>query len=359
MYKMISTNPFNKTNEELTEANMEDTGQFSFKTNLNLGELLTPANNIYNPFPELEEKELENYEGGDVLSFMDRKDKFIIPRFRDFEPVDNFTDMNVTEIQNDFVRNDALRTQINFLFSPQEGNTPEERAKSQQVNKLLAEIDNFAIQYRLSERQKEQLKTQVLSNHLGEYIQTKSNLERNEIERERAEALSRAKPDGGDDEEPEMPRDPTQMDEDNMRPDAQPLEDEDEEDTGGNSPVPETAGGAAAGTRDPMGAATGSLQGDDLGGTRILNDLQENSTQNPQERIIRIIKGNTLATLQGYVTTYNPNIEGTQGTTKNGRRVMSYLIGILGLGSELSAEEKRDLRKILNYVKSSISVLDT
>lgn len=221
---MYSSNPFNKSIEELTKESMNNTNQFNFASNLNLGELLLPVNNAYNPYPELEEQALKNNEGGENTSFDERQDKFVKPKFSDLEPNKLLMGMNVNELQNDFDRQDAVKSHINFLFNPQEGNTPEERAKSKQINTLLAEIDNFAIQYNLSQRQIEQLKTQVLSNHLGEYIQTKSNIEKSDIETQRQEAMDLAggrRPDRGG-----VVRDPTTMDDNNMRPDAEAIENE-------------------------------------------------------------------------------------------------------------------------------------
>lgn len=342
---MNTTNPFNKTLEELTNENMNDTEQYSFASNLNLGELLAPKYQAYDPYPELEKDALKASQGESVQKFADIKDKFVKPKFTDLEPNQTLIDMNIRELENEFERQDDLKNQANFLFNPQEGNTPEERAKSQRINKLLAEIDNFAIQYNLSQRQKEQLKSQVLSQHLGEYISTKQGIEEADLEKERQEAMDLAR--GRTRNNNPIVRDPETMDDNNMRPDAEGIETIDEGGTGGAA---SGAGEASTATPNPQGTATGAFEAARIAGDRIIRNLNNNEETEPQKSVKMTIETKNIQTLKSYVSNYDPSKDNL-GTTKTGQKFMNYFINTLGLGERLTKQEKKQLRRIIDIVK--------
>lgn len=345
---MNTTNPFNKTLEELTNENMNNENQYSFASNLNLGELLAPKYEAYDPYPELEKDALKASQGESVEKFADIKDKFVKPKFTDLEPNQTLIDMNIRELENDFERQDALKNQANFLFNPQEGNTPEERAKSQRINKLLAEIDNFAIQYNLSERQKEQLKSQVLSQHLGEYISTKQGIEEADLEKERQEAMDLAR--GRTKNNNPIVRDPETMDDNNMRPDAEGMETVEE---GGAAAGP--ASGAGGATTFEGGTETTRETGDPFDATkdidpviRITEQIYRDLMSRAQmSRAKRALQKNSKKKLIEAVKNYNPDVEPNTDI----QILVAVIVNYANVGETINTEERRFLTKIMKNLK--------
>ena len=218
-------NPFNLSDEELLEYAMNPDKSAPIQTaELHKHSLLGVAYTPYNPDIDMNKEYMETFKGAKVPEF-DEKLKFKPPRFRDLTPDEVLVNLNVKEQQDAFRREQEMKNALNFTFAPARGNTPAERAKNENINKLLAEIDTFAIQYNLSNTQKEQLKTQVLSSHLGEYIQKKNTLEKLDKDREQAEAMALARGENKPEGAPFVNDPYNGMDENNMRigaGDAQP-----------------------------------------------------------------------------------------------------------------------------------------
>jgi len=199
-------NPFNMTNEQLLEYAMNpNKNTLSQDVGLDKYSILGVSHKPYDPYKEQQER-YEAYMKGAYVPDFNQKLDFKAPAFQEQKPDDVLIDMNVREQQDEFRRQQDMKNTLSGLFTPVRGNTPEERAKSSTINQLLAEIDNFAVQYNLSSLQREQLKTNVLSNHLGEYIQTKNALTKQDRDRYEAGTMDlargRNRPDG------RMPRDP-------------------------------------------------------------------------------------------------------------------------------------------------------
>jgi len=182
-----------------------------------LGNKYTP----YNPYEEQSEREIEANKGATVPTFLDALE-YKKPQFQEQDPDAVLIALNVKEQQDEFRRQDANTQAVNALFNPVSGNTPEERAKNANINKLLAEIDNFAVQYRLTQRQIEILKTQVLGNHLGDYIRTKNSITNNDKQQQQADALALARGSNPDDGNAPIVRDPANgADENGIRNDVE------------------------------------------------------------------------------------------------------------------------------------------
>ena len=200
-------NPFNMTNEQLLEHAMNP-NNFSYTQDVGLDKysILGESHKPYDPYKEQQERYEAYMKGAFVPDFNEKLD-YKAPAFQEQKPEDVLIDMNVREQLDDFRRQQDMKNTLSYLFSPVTGNTPEERAKSSVINQLLAEIDNFAVQYNLSSAQREQLKTNVLSNHLGEYIQTKHALGKQDLDQSQSDAMDlargRNRPPGA-----RLPRDP-------------------------------------------------------------------------------------------------------------------------------------------------------
>ena len=193
-------------NEQLLEYAMNpNKNTLSQDVGLDKYSILGESHKPYDPYKEQQER-YEAYMKGAYVPDFNQKLDFKAPAFQEQKPDDVLIDMNVREQQDEFRRQQDMKNTLSNLFTPVMGNTPEERAKSSTINQLLAEIDNFAVQYNLSSAQREQLKTNVLSNHLGEYIQTKNALTKQDRDRYEAGTMDlargRNRPDG------RMPRDP-------------------------------------------------------------------------------------------------------------------------------------------------------
>ena len=200
-------NPFSMTQEQLVEYSMNPDEQKHLTTgSLNKFQVLGTAYKPYDPFTEISKKDIEDNRGEKVPEFTD-KQNYKLPKFQQKDPVDVLRDLNVKELMDSFRQEDNEINMLNSLYNQPRGSTPEERAKSQTINKLLIEIDNFAKQYRLSKSQVDTLKTNVLANHLGEYINVKNAIEKQQKDQERAELVAQARGDipagedeGGDEE---------------------------------------------------------------------------------------------------------------------------------------------------------------
>jgi len=193
-------NPFSMSNEALLEYAMNPNKNTLTETvGLDKHSLLGVKYEAYNPDVDREKIYEDATRGAKVPTFMEKLD-YKAAAFQEQTPDDILIGLNVKEQADAFRRDRDTKNTISSLFNPVTGNTPEERAKNENVNKLLAEIDNFAIQYNLSNSQKEQLKTQVLSSHLGEYIQTKNAIAKQDRDRLEADAMDLARgnnPPGG------------------------------------------------------------------------------------------------------------------------------------------------------------------
>ena len=196
MYNIMfhsTSNPFNMTQEQLLEYAMNpDQQKIGYDGVLNKYPVLGTQYKPYDPYTELYEQAQDDKRGQKNADFFTAPE-FKKPIFQEQDPNEVLIAMNVKEQADEFRRKQETLNSINSLFNPVSGNTPEERAKNANINKLLAEIDNFAIQYRLSQKQIETLKTQVLSNHLGEYIQTKNAISKQDQDTAEAEAMDLAR----------------------------------------------------------------------------------------------------------------------------------------------------------------------
>lgn len=338
--------PFKKTLEELTDENMNKNTVFESSTILSRVNPLLPADSAYDFISDEVERALENEKGASVNEFFDRLNMFNLPKFSNLDnPQTALHQMNVREIEDSFKTRSDLETHANFLFNPQEGNTPEERAKSENINKIIAEIDNFQKQYKLTDRQAEQLKSQVLANHLGEYITDVRNIRQSDLEREKASLISNAKSDGDN-----RIRDPIGgVTEDNINNDADAIETIGEEEPLDFDATPRTSGGAASGAgADPDATSvisdTSRQRQDAL---RLLNVLRNGQGDN-FKKLRTIFRNNSAENIKTHIKISPPKSE----RNKNIRRLlMNFFKQNLSLGDKLSEDE-------INYIKDVIDEMD-
>jgi len=208
------------SNDALLEYSMNpDRNEIQYDSALNKYEVLGNSYEAYDPYKELVERAIEGNKGASVPDFLTGLD-FKKPQFQEQDPDAVLIALNVKEQRDEFRRQQESKDAINAIFNPITGNTPEERAQNSKIKTLLAEIDNFAVQYKLSERQKEILKTQVLGNHLGDYIKSVNTIRNSDRQREQEDAMKLARGEGGQGGAP-IPRDPVNgMDENGIRTNA-------------------------------------------------------------------------------------------------------------------------------------------
>jgi len=341
-------NPFNMSQEALLEYAMNpDKQDIKYEGNLNKYPVLGTNYEAYDPFKEIVEESIDGNKGASVADFFDEQ-KYHRPQFQEQTPDEVLIGMNVREQADEFRRKKETLNSINALFNPIGGNTPEERAKSQTINQLLAEIDNFAIQYRLSKQQIETLKTQVLSNHLGEYITAKNALVRNDEQRAEGEAMAIAKgenpPDGI------IVKDPVVgADELGIRNDAG----KDDGDNGGNA----AAGGGGAGGDLDEAVVRDMNQGEEETARRLLERLEalDKSTSGTVFAVIEARRG-----VKGWQKAFRLYQTLPRDRTKadekyyneNGlAEVMPILADLLGYGSEMTDFEETYFANVLLRVK--------
>ena len=259
---MFSNTPFTMSMTQIIEnaMNPEKNLNLTSQGDFNDYSILGTTYKMYDPYQELADKGLQANKGEVVIDF-DEERQDNTPKFQQQDPNQILININVKEQADAFRRKAETSSAINSLFNPVSGNTPEERAKSQQINTLLAEIDNFAIQYNLSQSQKEILKTQILSNHLGDYIRTKNSFALSDRQQEQKEAMDLARGENDTGNAP-IVRDPVNgMDENGIRNDVDEGDAGDviegagaaipgEEETKEEIPAPEPAPAAEAGGGD-------------------------------------------------------------------------------------------------------------
>ena len=365
-------NPFNLSDEELLEYAMNPDKSAPIQTaELHKHSLLGVAYTPYNPDIDMNKEYMETFKGAKVPEF-DEKLKFKPPRFRDLTPDEVLVNLNVKEQQDAFRREQEMKNALNFTFAPARGNTPAERAKNENINKLLAEIDTFAIQYNLSNTQKEQLKTQVLSSHLGEYIQKKNTLEKMDKDREQAEAMALARGENKPEGAPFVNDPYNGMDENNMRigaGDAQPE---------GEAPALAGAGGGdstvtgnPAGNRGEdvgvtpvrpfadMGRAVEPLEGRDVDeqARGLVANIGGMSEGELRTDIVNFFATTTKKSIRDFVTIYRIKKADRSRKQQSNAEIVKLdviyptLLSFLGYGTDISPQEITPFVEILNEAR--------
>jgi len=221
---------------------------------------------------------------------------------------------------------------LSSLFVPQ-GSTPEEQAKSKNVSALLSEIDNFAAQYRLNKTQVDQLKLNVFSNHLGEYITTKNTLAKQKKDTERKEMLDRAR---GREEGIDTIADPTA--------------------------VPEGGAAAGAGDSEMDKAVDKKAEGEVEDGVRRLLGAYERvalgAMGDPRTAVKRAFETWGLRT---WVKAFRLNAKDSLNTTDSKyfrenkvKMVMQFIQTSLGLGNRMSRADADFAKRVVMGVRDII-----
>jgi len=361
MYQTIR-NPFSMTNEQLLDYAMSESKQdLANIGSLNTYPILGTEYKAYNPYQEIFDRDLDGERNRKNADFFTEPD-YKKPAFQEQDPNEVLISLNVREQADEFRRQQATQNSINSLFNPVSGNTPEERAKSQNINKLLAEIDNFAIQYRLSKSQMETLKTQVLSNHLGEYIQTKNALVQKKKNTEEADAMALAKGENKTGDAPVV-RDPVNgADEHGIRNDADeesveaPIDEESQNDTMPDSARteadnPNGGGGAASG----VGVATEPLSNQQVKeSARLLVTAVEADGEVEELTKNAILRFRTDSWDKAFRLYTTPSVLAADVTWERDRRsvdVINFLLNVFGYGERLSQNEIDNLKLIIAEAK--------
>ena len=377
------TNPFAMSNDALLEYSMNpDRNEIQYDSALNKYEVLGNSYEAYDPYKELVERAIEGNKGASVPDFLTGLD-FKKPQFQEQDPDAVLIALNVKEQRDEFRRQQESKDAINAIFNPITGNTPEERAQNSKIKTLLAEIDNFAVQYKLSERQKEILKTQVLGNHLGDYIKSVNTIRNSDRQREQEDAMSLARGEGGQGGAP-IPRDPVNgMDENGIRTDA----------GGSDTTIPRGGGGTGSATGGGGSAVGGGGTGSATGGVgdsvsqsgdpnlatipiddqeiteqgrrlaQILNDppqsIQDRFTGNTLTFARQAVKQYRSATWEDAFDYYNGDTE-TRGERwykdRHFDQVMPLLKAIFGFGEDIGGSEGFTLISIFQEAKGRVSL---
>ncbi len=351
--------------KQLLEFAMSGDKQEQYNTGiLNQYPVLGSYNKPYDPENELFNFENDGVEGEKVPDFL-QEQEYKKPVFQQQDPVLILQEINVAEQLDEFRKEDNLLNSINTMFNPVSGNTPEERAKSQTINNLLAEIDNFAKQYRLSKAQVETLKTQVLGNHLGEYINVKNALAKQAKDKQRAEQIAQAR--GEQPDEQVITGDATVRDENNQLPKGDDSdEDEDGAGGGGGAGVLEeskepSGGGQAFDGRDvedldedgesdinPAGGQGGSLSQEEQDATAVI------SSQEINEKALAVYRALTTGTPTRTRTTIINTIKSY--TTAKWLRALRVFDKV-NSGKPLTASQKEDEDDIMDTLNFFNNIL--
>lgn len=345
-------NPFKMTQDQLVEYAMNP-NSYSFEKSgtLNKYPVLGTSYKVYDPYQSIVEEHLEANEGDKPLPFL-AEQNYDKPVFQEQDPDAVLISLNVKAQADEFRREDETMNAINALYNPVSGNTPEERAKSATINKLLAEIDNFASQYKISQSQKETLKTQVLSQHLGEYIQTKNALQKQQKDTQRAGAMAIAN--GESEQVGKVVRDPVNgLDEYGIRTGAGETKDGD---TIGNMEMEEVSDvlpGSASASGGDIGSATTRGSGVDVREqARLLADAIQRLGPSNRGTVTSFIK--TRPRKSSWNRAFKLFGETTRSTADQRfydeqelNVIMPVLANILNFGERVSEEEKDNLINIL------------
>ena len=317
-------------NEELLHAVMNpDEPWNETDTNTYTNDVVfAPTSEGYDPYPDLEKLRRLESVGAKIPSFF-AKDQYRAPTFTQPPFDEAYSKMNLKETVDQIARKESVEGALSSLFVPQ-GSTPEEQAKSKNVSALLSEIDNFAAQYRLNKTQVDQLKLNVFSNHLGEYITTKNTLAKQKKDTERKEMLDRAR---GREEGIDTIADPTA--------------------------VPE--GGAAAGAGDSeMDKAVEEKAGEEIeDGVRKLSEAYERFTvdasRDPQAAVKRAF---TRWNVRTWEKAFRLNVKDILGipdskyfTEKKVKMVMQFIQTSLGLGNRMRRADAEYAKSVVMGVR--------
>jgi len=318
----------------------------------------------YNPYEELDEPDNE----AKVLRF-DAKRPETTPSFSMDATSQMLIDMNARETEQTFRKQEQLKQDISNLFNVTRGDTPGERAKSEQISTLLAEIDGFASQYNLNDKQKETLKTSMLSNHLGDYIRTKNALTLNDEEKRKADAMALATGNYTPSNAPIVKDAVNGLDENGIRHGIE------ESKTGD----PGAGGGSFAGVAGGAGGAGGD--GGDGGGNQEVVNATSKLDVNEIPEYIKTLKRRLLdeagrkkpeneltirAIMEWGIRTWGKVFrlysEGTEKKKEieyieinSSNVVMNYLNSILGFGTKVGDVEKDILLSIFNNLKTQFN----
>lgn len=370
---MLKRNPFSMTDEELVEYIQDpDNYQYNDTSSFNTEGVMGVLVEAYDPIIEQDENQMKLTEGEKLANYW-QESKYVVPAFQKPKPEQVLINMNIAEVIDDHRKKDEMQ-QMSSFFNPNTGNTDEERAKSTTMNQLLAEINNFAIQYNLSAQQKSQLQTQVLSNHLGEYIQTKNKLSNQSLreERQKEKDLAEGRTGAGS----RQPDDVVNgFDENNMRKDK----DEDEESAGGRTDGGRTdatagdpgitdellqqmqGGGAAAG--DGGNAVSRLSQADETARLLLETLVTEERAGNTVARDVReTLRTFSTTDINFYVRAYARFLSGNKLGNKqtalldvgNRKEQMQFIMEVVGLGETLNKTEMDFLTAILSKASNSL-----
>jgi len=355
-----TNNPFNMTQEQLLEYAMNpDQQKIGYDGVLNKYPVLGTQYTPYDPYTELYEQSQDDKKGQTNADFFTTPE-FKKPIFQEQDPNEVLIAMNVKEQADEFRRKQETLNSINSLFSPVSGNTPEERAKNANINKLLAEIDNFAIQYHLSQKQIETLKTQVLSNHLGEYIQTKNAISKQDQDRAEADAMDLARGNNDTGDAPVV-RDPANgADENGIRTD---VDGEDEAGGQANAPggspaFPPAGGGGGGGGAGGIGEATEDLADQEINEkARTLAEALESGGEDAiivKNAIDKFRRDSWDKAFRLHITPSTSKADIKWEDERQSNLVIEFIATVLGYGQRLDPDEAETVKKIIAKTKTLI-----
>ena len=270
---MLPINPFRLSDDGLLEFSMKEKNTEKDEAFLYNYGVLGTDNEEYNPYFSLVSEALAGVKGATVDEF-DDKLLYKKPVLGNI-PNDLLMKLNVREQMDSFDREEQLKQQIDTLFNPvgdNAGDSPEQRARNRKIELLLSEITNFGVQYNLSTKQIEELKTNVLKGELPDYLERLS-MNRSEAEKKKKQDAMDLVTQGTQAGEAPNGLDATIRDENGMA------------DLGGeveSKEGPEQSAGAAAGAQPAASGAGGDL-------SAAIDDIPEDIVGDT-EQLIRELK---------------------------------------------------------------------
>jgi len=272
---MLPINPFRLSDDGLLEFSMKEKNTEKDEAFLYNYGVLGTDNEEYNPYFSLVSEALAGVKGATVDEF-DDKLLYKKPVLGNI-PNDLLMKLNVREQMDSFDREEQLKQQIDTLFNPvgdNAGDSPEQRARNRKIELLLSEITNFGVQYNLSTKQIEELKTNVLKGELPDYLERLS-MNRSEAEKKKKQDAMDLVTQGTQAGEAPNGLDATIRDENGMADLGGEVESKDE-----------TGGQATQDTQDPA-AAAGAAGGD---GISMATDAIPESIVEPVKQVISELK---------------------------------------------------------------------
>ena len=177
-----SKNPFSMSMEELTAVELSNPNPTV--TNLSHYGPVTAEYLRYDFIQDMESSFLHDNKGDSIPSFSSNPKPIPVEFGNANAIMRELVNSNVKAIyEEQRIKENTVSTLEGILRKPT-GNTPADLARSDKIQSLMTEINQFASQYGASKELKEQLQKQVLLGHFLDYAKTKRQIENGQTKEE-------------------------------------------------------------------------------------------------------------------------------------------------------------------------------